>query len=131
MKILFILGVLVLSQALQLQRHEGCCSTKLQWGGNTADWNVENGWALGDRSDQKLIMINVSPKGDVDLEGWVQYENEGPISFRAFRLSGNTYKVQYQWGGHSAPWNDAPSNWNIGGRLNQKVIYLNAVMSGN
>lgn len=73
-------------------------------------------------------MINVSPGENADLEGWVQYENEGPILFRAWRIADTSYVVSVRWGASS--WQRSPKIWNIGGRPDQKIIYLHAVMFG-
>lgn len=51
------------------------------------------------------------------------YAGEGPIGFRATLSGNNTYQVENQWGGDSAPWHPG-GNWILGSRQNQNVVAL-------
>lgn len=111
MKILLILGFVVISQA-------AVCSTQVQWGGSNAPWHDESEvWHIGDRDHQRMIMIDVySEDNGESLIGQIQYQDEGPIGFRAERACGNFYRVWNQWGGENAPWNLASAVWELGAR---------------
>nr|BAU19431.1 lectin KAA-2 [Kappaphycus alvarezii] len=92
-----------------------------QWGGSSAPWNKAGIWALGDRSGQAMIAMDVSSSdGGKTLEGTMQYKGEGPIGFRGKLSGANNYSVENQWGGSSAPWNKA-GDWLIGDRHNQNI----------
>jgi hypothetical protein len=58
------------------------------------------------------------------------YANEGPIGFKATLTQTNTYRVQNQWGGTSAPWHDG-GEWIIGCREGQNVVSINVTSSDN
>ncbi|MEG5017749.1 MULTISPECIES: lectin OAA family protein [unclassified Microcoleus] len=96
-----------------------------QWGGTTAPWNPGGEWAIGGRTNQNVVAINVkSFDGGQTLNGTMTYAGEGPIGFRATRSDSNTYTVENQWGGATAPWNPG-GKWVIGSRANQNVVELN------
>jgi hypothetical protein len=99
-------------------------SVENQWGGNNAPWNLGGTFVLGSRENQNPISFNLSSDdGGKTFTGTMTYENEGPIGVKATQTVGNNYSVQNQWGGSSAPWNDA-APWIIGARDNQRVVKL-------
>lgn len=101
-----------------------------------AVYYVENSWAgtsghdggafvLGarDSKPQYVVAIDIkSNDGGASFQGTMTYEGEGPIGFRAKNVTGNTYTVENQWGGNSAPWHPG-GQWLIGGR-DQKCVAL-------
>jgi hypothetical protein len=95
-----------------------------QWGGSSAPWHEGGTWVIGDRSNQNVVAIDIqSSDGGQTLNGTMTYMSEGPIGFRATRTDANSYTVENQWGGSSAPWH-AGGTWVIGGRSVQRVIAL-------
>ena len=100
-----------------------------QWGGSSAPWNEGGAWIIGGRPDQRVVALNAtSSDGGNTLNGTMTYQGEGPIGFKANLTQGNTYTVENQWGGSSAPWNPGGA-WIIGGRSDQQVVALNATSS--
>jgi hypothetical protein len=95
-----------------------------QWGGSSAAWNQGGLWAMGGRSDQRVVALKArSEDGGKTLLGTMKYEGEGEIGFRATLSGANTYSVQNQWGGSSAPWQDG-GTWLLGARENQGVVAI-------
>ncbi|AOJ71799.1 MULTISPECIES: lectin OAA family protein [Burkholderia] len=95
-----------------------------QWGGSSAQWHEGGMWVLGCRSGQNVVAIDIkSADGGRTLTGTMTYAGEGPIGFRATLTQCNTYNVENQWGGSSAPWHPG-GTWIIGGRSNQNVVAL-------
>jgi hypothetical protein len=93
-----------------------------QWGGSSAPWHEGGMWVIGGRTDQNVVALNVtSSDGGNTLTGTMTYVGEGPIGFRATLTQSNTYAVENQWGGSSAPWHPG-GTWVIGCRANQNVI---------
>lgn len=96
-----------------------------QWGGNTEPWHQGGAFALGYRSDQAVIAIDVSSDDDgATLTGTMTYVGEGPIGFRGTSKGANIYAVENQWGGDDQPWHDG-GMWVIGARTGQPVVALN------
>ncbi len=78
-----------------------------QWGGDTAPWHDGGLWIIGGREGQNVVALNVSSHDDGStLVGTMTYAGEGPIGFRGTLASpgSNTFNVENQWGGDSAPW---------------------------
>ncbi|MEM1324031.1 MAG: lectin ESA-2 [Bacteroidota bacterium] len=99
-------------------------SVKNQWGGSSAPWHDGGSWVLGARDNQNVVAMDIkSNDGGQTFTGTMTYEGEGPIGFKATNVAGNTYTVENQWGGSSAPWHDGGTML-IGGR-NQKCVQLN------
>ncbi|AIO69853.1 hypothetical protein [Burkholderia oklahomensis] len=95
-----------------------------QWGGSSAPWHEGGMWVLGCRSGQNVVALNIkSGDGGRTLTGTMTYVGEGPIGFRATLTQSNTYAVENQWGGSSAPWHPG-GTWVIGCRVNQQVVAL-------
>ena len=100
-----------------------------QWGGSSAPWNEGGAWIIGGRSDQRVVALNAtSSDGGNTLNGTMTYQGEGPIGFKANLTQGNTYTVENQWGGSSAPWNPG-GTWVIGGRSDQRVVEIDITSS--
>ena len=79
-----------------------------QWGGNSAPWQTGGIFNIGNREAQLPIALQItSSDGGKTFSGTMTYVGEGPIGFRATMVTMNTYQVENQWGGNSAPWNDA------------------------
>ncbi len=96
-----------------------------QWGGSSAPWHEGGTWAIGCRSNQNVVAIDVkSVDGGQTLNGTMTYAGEGPIGFRANRSSDNNYTVENQWGGDAAPWHSG-GKCILGSRTNQNVVELN------
>ncbi|KVD70613.1 lectin ESA-2 [Burkholderia sp. ABCPW 14] len=95
-----------------------------QWGGSSAPWHEGGMWVLGCRSGQNVVALSIK-SGDSGrtLTGTMTYAGEGPIGFRATLTQSNTYAVENQWGGSSAPWHPG-GTWIIGCRVNQNVVAL-------
>jgi hypothetical protein len=113
---------------LQGARADGYAYTAAnQWGGNTAPWNPGGQWILGCRSNQVVVALNVtsSDGSGKSLTGTMTYAGEGPIGFRGKLTLANTYQVENQWGGSSAPW-QAGGQFVIGCRGSQGVVAVNA-----
>lgn len=99
-------------------------SVQNQWGGNSAPWHPGGLWVIGGREGQPVIALDVtSTDGGKTLNGTMTYRGEGPIGFRATMLCTNTYAVENQWGGSSAPWHSG-GTWVLGGRGNQNVVAI-------
>jgi hypothetical protein len=99
---------------------------KNQWGGNSAPWHEGGQWVLGCRADQAVVGLNVtSPDNGETLVGSMTYANEGAIGFRGTLTLANTYTVENQWGGTSAPWHPG-GEWVIGCRGTQGVVAVQA-----
>lgn len=95
-----------------------------QWGGNAAPWHPGGIFILGSRQKQNPISFKLtSADGGKTFTGTMTYENEGPIGVKATMAEGNSFKVQNQWGGSTAKWNDA-AGWIIGCRGTQLVTQL-------
>ena len=90
------------------------------WGSSTG--NNGGVWTIGDRVNQRVaeVYVGSSDEGRT-LLGTMRYDNEGPIGFRATRISATEWQVENQWGGVNAPWNRA-GVWTIGSRPTQPVI---------
>lgn len=100
-------------------------ATQNQWGGNSAPWHDGGTWVIGARDNQHVVAMAVSSNdGGQTLNGTITYEGEGPIGFKATNTGNNTYQVQNQWGGNSAPWH-AGGAWLLGCRGNQSVVAIN------
>jgi hypothetical protein len=95
-----------------------------QWGGDKAPWHAGGIWVIGGRDNQAVVALDVSSadKGK-SLTGTMTYAGEGPIGFKADLAQ--SYRVENQWGGDSAPWH-AGGVWVIGGRSNQAVMAVKA-----
>jgi len=88
-------------------------------------------WVCGCRLGQNVVAINVtSGDGGKTLNGTMTYSGEGPIGFRGSLTQQNTYVVENQWGGSSAPWHPGGS-WLIGCRAGQNVIAINVNSTDN
>lgn len=104
-------------------------SVENQWGGDSAPWHNGGTWVIGFRDNQHVIALNAtSSDGGKTLTGTMTYEGEGPIGFKATNVGNNTYQVQNQWGGDSAPWH-AGGAWLLGCRTNQNVIAIDIASS--
>nr|C0HL90.1 RecName: Full=Lectin SfL-2 [Solieria filiformis] len=100
-----------------------------QWGGSSAPWHPAGTFVIGSRSGQAVVAMNVtSHDGGKTLSGHMTYENEGPIGFKGTQAEGDTYNVENQWGGSSAPWNKA-GVWALGSRASQGVVKLDVSSS--
>ena len=101
-------------------------AAKNQWGGKTAPWHEGGEWALGCRAGQPVLALDVhSPDGGRTLVGTMRYAGEGPIGFRGTRTMANTYVVENQWGGNTAPWHPG-GQFVIGCRGSQGVVAVQA-----
>jgi hypothetical protein len=98
-----------------------------QWGGNAAPWHPGGQWVIGCRANQKVVSVKItSGDGGKTLTGEITYAGEGPIGFRGTRTMADTYQVENQWGGNSAPWHPG-GQWVIGCRgNNQGVVSVQA-----
>ncbi|MDC0707660.1 lectin ESA-2 [Stigmatella sp. ncwal1] len=97
-----------------------------QWGGSSAAWQPGGQWLLGDRPNQSVVAIDItSTDGGKTLTGTITYAGEGPIGFKADQSAGGLYSVQNQWGGASAAWQQGGA-WAIGARQNQGVVAIKA-----
>ena len=95
-----------------------------QWGGSSAPWNQGGTFVLGARENQNPVAFDIkSSDGGKTFSGTMTYDGEGPIGFKGEETVGNTYSVQNQWGGDSAPWNPG-GDFLIGCRSNQRVVAL-------
>jgi hypothetical protein len=96
-----------------------------QWGGSSAPWHEGGMWVLGCRSGQNVVALDIeSGDGGKSFAGTMTYAGEGPIGFKATLTQSNTYLVENQWGGSSAPWHPG-GTWVIGCRVNQNVVAVN------
>ncbi|QDE93514.1 lectin ESA-2 [Myxococcus xanthus] len=104
-------------------------SVENQWGGSAAPWHTGGVWVLGTRGKQNVINVDAkSNDGGKTLSGTMTYNGEGPIGFRGTLTSPDTYTVENQWGGSTAPWNPG-GFWMIGARNGQNVVALNVASS--
>jgi hypothetical protein len=103
-----------------------------QWGGNSAPWHVGGEWVLGCRAPgQAVVSIQVgSTDNGATLNGTMTYAGEGPIGFRGIRTMANTYVVENQWGGNSAPWHPG-GTFVLGCRGTQGVVSIQATSNDN
>jgi hypothetical protein len=93
-----------------------------QWGGNNAPWHPGGIFNIGNRGSQLPIALQIkSNDGGVTFAGTMTYVGEGPIGFRATLVTMNTYHVENQWGGSTAPWHDA-GFFLLGARSGQNPI---------
>ncbi|ARV63087.1 lectin ESA-2 [Nostocales cyanobacterium HT-58-2] len=101
-----------------------------QWGGTSAPWNPGGAWVIGARANQRVVALKVtSSDNGKTLTGTTTYAGEGPIGFRATLTdSSDTYTVENQWGGSSAPWNPG-GTWVLGSRGNQNVVAIDITSS--
>jgi hypothetical protein len=98
-----------------------------QWGGSSAPWNPGGQWVVGCRANQPVVALNLtSSDSGKTLTGTMTYAGEGPIGFRGNLTMANTYQVENQWGGSSAPWQPG-GQFVIGCRGSQGVIEVNAL----
>ncbi|WP_342377148.1 lectin ESA-2 [Myxococcus stipitatus] len=104
-------------------------SVQNQWGGSTAPWNPGGVWVIGNRPKQNVIAMNVTSRdGGKTLTGTMTYAGEQAIGFRGTLSGPNTYKVENQWGGPSAPWN-AGGTFVLGCRVDQGVVAIDITSS--
>lgn len=76
------------------------------WGGTTGHYGGL--WVLGVRGEQLPVAFDLtSDDGGKTLTGTMTYEGEGPIGFNGKYIGSNNYKVEVQWGGSDAPWQDS------------------------
>nr|BAX08599.1 lectin ASL-2 [Agardhiella subulata] len=95
-----------------------------QWGGSSAPWRPGGDFVIGSRAGQGVVGLDVSSSDDgKTLTGTMTYEREGPIGFKGTQSGGDSYNVENQWGGSSAPWNKA-GIWALGDRNGQGMIGL-------
>nr|C0HL89.1 RecName: Full=Lectin SfL-1 [Solieria filiformis] len=100
-----------------------------QWGGSSAPWHAGGTFVIGSRSGQGVVAVDVnSSDGGKTLTGTMTYANEGPIGFKGTQSGGDSYNVENQWGGSSAPWNKAGA-WALGDRDGQGVIGVDVTSS--
>lgn len=96
-----------------------------QWGGASASWNEGGMWIMGCRAGQNVVALNIkSSDGGITFTGQMKYAGEGAIGFRATLSQANTYTVENQWGGETAPWHPGGS-WVMGCRVGQNVVAMN------
>lgn len=96
-----------------------------QWGGSSAQWNEGGMWIIGARPGQNVVAVDISSSDNGQtLTGQMKYAGEGAIGFRATLTQSNTYTVENQWGGSSAPWHPG-GTWVIGCRVGQNVVAIN------
>ncbi|MFC3580659.1 lectin OAA family protein [Sphingomonas hylomeconis] len=101
-----------------------------QWGGSSAPWNPGGLWVIGCRANQPVVALDVTSDDQGNtLNGWMTYFGEGPIGFRGKRTMADTYAVENQWGGDSAPWN-LGGTWVLGCRPDQGVVAINVNNAG-
>ncbi|MBJ6761838.1 lectin ESA-2 [Myxococcaceae bacterium JPH2] len=111
------------------QSNGGAYTVENQWGGSSAPWNPGGLWVLGARKNQNVVAVEVSSTdGGKTLAGTMTYNGEGPIGFRGTLTEVDTYAVENQWGGSSAPWQPG-GLWIIGYRPNQNVVALHITSS--
>ncbi|MGA8272147.1 MAG: hypothetical protein WB919_11365 [Candidatus Sulfotelmatobacter sp.] len=93
-----------------------------QWGGSSAPWHTGGVFNIGNRGSQLPIALQITSNDDgKTFSGTMTYVGEGPIGFRAALVTMNTYEVENQWGGSSAPWHDA-GLFLLGGRNGQSAV---------
>ncbi len=91
------------------------------WGGTSG--HDGGAWVIGARDNQSQYVVALdihSSDGGKTFEGTMTYAGEGPIGFKATNVTGNSYRVENQWGGSGAPWHPG-GIWLIGGR-DQKCV---------
>jgi hypothetical protein len=77
------------------------------WGGPGKPKELGGTMVLGNRPTKNPVNFEISSAdGGKTFTGYMTYETEGHIGFKAELTAGNNYNVQNQWGGSSAPWND-------------------------
>lgn len=98
--------------------------TQNQWGGSSAPWHEGGVWRIGYRGAQRVVAVhaNSSDNGKT-FHGTMTYAGEGPIGFKATATMNNTYAVENQWGGDSAPWHEGGS-WILGARDGQALVAI-------
>jgi len=102
-----------------------------QWGGSSAPWHEGGIWVVGGRSGQNVVALDIKSGDDgKTFSGTMTYAGEGPIGFKATLTQNNTYVVENQWGGPSAPWHPG-GTWIIGCRVAQNVVAVNVESSDN
>ena len=102
-----------------------------QWGGTSAQWHEGGMWVIGARPGQPVVALDLtSSDNGKTLTGQMKYAGEGPIGFRATLTQSNTYIVENQWGGSSAPWHPG-GTWVIGCRPGQSVVAIHVESGDN
>jgi hypothetical protein len=102
-----------------------------QWGGNSAPWHEGGQWVVGGRASQAVVALSVkSADAGQTLTGTMTYSGEGPIGFKGTRIMANTYYVENQWGGSTAPWHPG-GQWVLGCRGSQGVVAIQAEDAGS
>ncbi|MFY2559469.1 lectin ESA-2 [Corallococcus terminator] len=111
------------------QTNGGAYTVENQWGGASAPWNAGGLWVFGARKGQNVVGVSIkSGDGGKTLAGTMTYNGEGPIGFRGTLSGADTYTVENQWGGASAPWHPG-GLWVIGFRQGQNVVTLDVTSS--
>lgn len=109
----------------------GVYDVENQWGGSSAPWHPGGIWVMGCRDNQIVVAVKItSGDGGKSLQGTNTYAGEGPIGFKGIQIVSNTYTVENQWGGSSAPWHPGGS-WVLGCRTGQNVVALDVTSSDN
>jgi hypothetical protein len=102
----------------------GVYNVENQWGGSTAPWHPGGLWVLGCRGNQNVVKVHAnSPDGGKSLAGDMTYQGEGPIGLKGTLVVTDTYAMENQWGGSTAPWHPGGA-WVIGCRGEQHVVAL-------
>lgn len=106
-------------------------SVQNQWGGDSKPWHPGGLWVIGGREGQPVVALDLTSEDDgQSLQGTMTYRGEGPIGFRATRLATNTFAVENQWGGNTAPWHPG-GTWVLGGRGDQAMVAIKVTSKDN
>lgn len=98
-----------------------------QWGGDQEPWHQGGTMVLGTRAAQNPISFDInSADNGQSFTGYMTYEGEGHIGFKATLIAANNYAVENQWGGDDAPWHEGGAML-IGGRKDQNCVQLKLV----
>ena len=91
--LVFITALLLVASSLKL-RHDDECVVENQWGGSHAAWNPAGTWVIGWRPSQPIHAVDISSSDNgQSYSGSITYVGEGPIGFKATRVTGNSYTV--------------------------------------
>lgn len=131
-KIFISAAVAAVLSSLSVPLLAGEYLVKNQWGGSAAPWHEGGLYVIGTRgAKQRVIAMNLSSMDNGrTLTGTMTYQDEGPIGFRANKIMENTYFVENQWGGSSAPWHPG-GPMILGARANQPIVALNITSADN
>ena len=126
-----VIIALVVALALSGLTLQAAYKVETQVGGHTAPWIQAGSWVIGSRATQRVTSVSAkaSETGDT-LSGFMVYQGEGPIGFKAQLTTEDSWIVQSNGIGSNYAWKQE-GTWTFGGRAAQPLSKLMMYSSDN